>query len=324
MPPGQQAWGVRGGLGFSFQPESASCACRSQRGQVAVQDVALSLEAEAASCACRFVRSVVSKQAGGTNYSASSLNQCNPEIYEGRTPNASKPQNGVISPCGLIAWSLFNDTFAATQGTTALNIDVSAGWAALNACSSCHTASVVCLGICRVVNSLLLPPPGSWSANLTLALHPDLIITSLQLWPSSVPSAEVLHMCLQTQDISWAYDREHLYGNYQAQNFNDEAQYRGGGTITQNVSQAENLLVWMKPAAYHTFKKLYGRIDQPLLAGGSGTRLLCAVSTTCRATLGSHSLIVLGPETGLCNIKGAPAVAQGTDDLMHQAVPASI
>ena len=94
---------------------------------------------EATPCVCRFVRSVVSKQAGGTNYSASSLNQCNPEIYEGRAPNASKPQNGVISPCGLIAWSLFNDTFAATQGTTPLNIDVSAGCAALNACSDCTT-----------------------------------------------------------------------------------------------------------------------------------------------------------------------------------------
>ena len=120
-----------------------------QPGQVAVQDHAGSLETLAASYACRFVRSVVSKQAGGTNYSASSLNQCNPEIYEGRTANASKPQNGVISPCGLIAWSLFNDTFAATQGTTALNIDVSAGCAALIACSSYSSASVVFLGILR-------------------------------------------------------------------------------------------------------------------------------------------------------------------------------
>ena len=116
---------------------------------------------EATPCVCRFVRSVVSKQAGGTNYSASSLNQCNPEIYEGRAPNASKPQNGVISPCGLIAWSLFNDTFAATQGTTPLNIDVSAGCAALNACSDCTAESVACIGICRVVNSLQLPPTGA-------------------------------------------------------------------------------------------------------------------------------------------------------------------
>ena len=97
-------------------------------------------------------------------------------------------------------------------------------------------------------------------------------------------------MCLQTQDISWAYDREHLYGNYQAQNFNDEAQYRGGGTITQNVSQAENLLVWMKPAAYHTFKKLYGRINQPLLAGGSGTRLLCATDDNLQGNFGEPQL----------------------------------
>ena len=97
-------------------------------------------------------------------------------------------------------------------------------------------------------------------------------------------------MCLQTQDISWAYDREHLYGNYQAQNFNDEPQYRGGGAITQNVSQSENLLVWMKPAAYHTFRKLYGRIDQPLLAGGLGAWLLCADDDHQRGSLEEQEL----------------------------------
>ena len=106
---------------------------------------------------------------------------------------------------------------------------------------------------------------------------------------------------LQTQDISWAYDREHLYGNYQAQNFNDQPQYRGGGTITQNVSQAENLLVWMKPAAYHTFRKLYGRIDQPLLAGGPGHGFCVLVLTVYRAVLGSYSLLIPGPEAGLCH-----------------------
>ena len=70
------------------------------------------------------MRSEVSKQAGGTNYSASSLNKCNPIIYEGGSPNTSKIQDGVIDPCGLIAWSLFNDTFTATQGSQALAIDV--------------------------------------------------------------------------------------------------------------------------------------------------------------------------------------------------------
>ena len=82
------------------------------------------------------------------------------------------------------------------------------------------------------------------------------------------PSAEATTPCLQQNDIAWQYDMDHLYGNFQAQNFNDQPQYRGGGTITQNVSRAEGLLVWMKPAAYSTFRKLYGRIDQPLPAGG--------------------------------------------------------
>ncbi len=134
-------------------------------------------------------------------------------------------------------------------------------------------------------------------------------------------------MWLQTQDISWAYDREHLYGNYHAQNFNDEPQYRGGGTITQNVSQSENLLVWMKPAAYHTFKKLYGRIDQPLTAGGLGTRLLFADEDYLLGSLGEPQLdlsqvLRVGCVMDRLLAKGASVLGRGhqlscKDETMH-------
>lgn len=74
--------------------------------------------------------------------------------------------------------------------------------------------------------------------------------------------------CLvQERDISWRNDQTRLYGDYRAQNFNDLPQYRGGGAITQNVSRSEHLLVWMRPSAYHTMRKLWGKINTPLPAG---------------------------------------------------------
>ena len=44
-------------------------------------------------------------QLSGTNISGSAFDVCQPQAYLGG--NSSYP----ITPCGLIAWSLFNDTF---------------------------------------------------------------------------------------------------------------------------------------------------------------------------------------------------------------------
>jgi hypothetical protein len=144
----------------------------------------------------RYVRSIANKQAAGYFYGAgsSTLNICQPEEYEGRRPNASLPNNGIINPCGLIAWSNFNDSYSlSVDGGGALPVDES--------------------------------------------------------------------------NIAWSNDMTTLYGNYEGQNFNDLPQYRGGGALTQNVSKSEHLLVWMKPSAYHTMRKLWGKINVPLAAG---------------------------------------------------------
>lgn len=72
---------------------------------------------------CRYVRSLDSKQLGGKNSSSSA---CEPIQYVGdRGRNGSLPNDGKVNPCGLIAWSNFNDTFSASVGGRALAIDVS-------------------------------------------------------------------------------------------------------------------------------------------------------------------------------------------------------
>ena len=42
------------------------------------------------------------------------ISTCDPEVYNNDQP---------IVPCGLIAWSLFNDTYTFSRGTTKLNVD---------------------------------------------------------------------------------------------------------------------------------------------------------------------------------------------------------
>lgn len=57
----------------------------------------------------RYVRSVSYDQLHGGN--PSGLQDCVPQRWIGSEENASLPQMGQMNPCGLTAWSLFNDSF---------------------------------------------------------------------------------------------------------------------------------------------------------------------------------------------------------------------
>ena len=64
------------------------------------------------------MRSRSDNQLGGKGGASSS---CSPQQYI----NSSVTEAAEINPCGLIAWSFFNDTFSATQGGAAVPINVS-------------------------------------------------------------------------------------------------------------------------------------------------------------------------------------------------------
>lgn len=55
----------------------------------------------------------------------SDASSCEPERYVNDSPNSSLPNNGVIDPCGLIAWSFFNDSYTLADGSgNAVPVDV--------------------------------------------------------------------------------------------------------------------------------------------------------------------------------------------------------
>lgn len=75
----------------------------------------------------------------------------------------------------------------------------------------------------------------------------------------------------QQSDVAWKYDVQHLYGPVQPVNYNTEqlAAFRGGNTSDVVLNQNQHFIVWMRPAAQPTFRKLWAVIDAPLLAGDS-------------------------------------------------------
>lgn len=73
-------------------------------------------------CGCRYVRSLSAQQLGGQN--PGSANECSPkrilESKEGRQVNGT----GLIVPCGLVAASYFNDTYAVEDANGPISINV--------------------------------------------------------------------------------------------------------------------------------------------------------------------------------------------------------
>jgi hypothetical protein len=143
----------------------------------------------------RYVRSLDSKQLGGKN---STSGACEPVQYLGDNgKNNSLPNQGRVNPCGLIAYSNFNDTFAVSVGGRAQTIDDS--------------------------------------------------------------------------DIAWHYDRDHLYGHYLSQNYNNVPAFRGGNTTTTFIDESQHFMVWMRPDVHSTVRKLYGVINQDIPGGSTVT-----------------------------------------------------
>eukprot|EP00253_Pinus_taeda_P012335 PITA_12335 len=139
---------------------------------------------------CRYVNSRNDEQLMNAN-SQDETGGCDPEAKTGnKLP---------IIPCGLIAWSLFNDTYNFSRGNTSLTVN--------------------------------------------------------------------------RKDISWKSDREHKYGKNVFPNNFQNGTLVGGATLNPSIplSEQEDLMVWMRPAAFPTFRKLYGRIEEDLKENDSIT-----------------------------------------------------
>jgi len=80
----------------------------------------------------RYVRSRDDNQMAGKGTGSG---KCAPEQYVGGNPDPKLPKQGAVTPCGLIAWSSFNDTFGdaatvmgANGAPASVPLDVSASY----------------------------------------------------------------------------------------------------------------------------------------------------------------------------------------------------
>ncbi|KAK4802141.1 hypothetical protein SAY86_000344 [Trapa natans] len=70
------------------------------------------------------------------------------------------------------------------------------------------------------------------------------------------------------KNIAWSSDRDHKFGSdVYPKNF-QSGTLIGGGKLNSSIplNQQEDLIVWMRPAALPTFRKLYGKIETDLEA----------------------------------------------------------
>ena len=72
---------------------------------------------------------------------------------------------------------------------------------------------------------------------------------------------------VQESNLAWTFDRNHLYANFLATNFNDVPAVRGGNTSTVPIDTDQHLMVWMRVGAHATVRKLYATINTDIPAG---------------------------------------------------------
>ena len=103
----------------------------------------------------RYVRSRDDNQMAGKGGGSG---QCAPEQYVGSQPDPSLPNQGAITPCGLIAWSFFNDSFgdaAALVGPdgapSSVPLDVSLSYSCCVPCYRVLWAPVQVAGGCLML-----------------------------------------------------------------------------------------------------------------------------------------------------------------------------
>lgn len=168
----------------------------------------------------RYVRSYDANQMhNGGNLPGGSA--CDPYIYQGFSVNDSLPENGAILPCGQISHSNFNDSFLISMDSTPLDIDVCA-------CLSDVT------GMKRIVLFM--------ASNIIIC-----VFTKIRVYHN-----------MQSSNIAWKSDAEHLYGNVTSINYNTNPIYRGGNTSTLPLNENQQWMVWQRPAAHRLTNKLYG------------------------------------------------------------------
>jgi len=157
----------------------------------------------------RFQRSRDDYQLAGDEYYIKNPQaSCQPQAYIGSDTaerSGDNENNGAITPCGLIGWSQFNDTFE---------------------------------------------------------IHHE-------EEPGTSRNVEILE-----EGIAWPTDKEYLFGDVPAVNYNINASLRGGNSTEQLLSESEHLIVWFRTSSKPDIVYRWGTIEHDLEPGSYRLKIL--------------------------------------------------
>jgi hypothetical protein len=160
---------------------------------------------------------------------------------EGNGRNEQLPNDGAITPCGLIGWSQFNDTFRMP------------GFPVTSLIPSATTTPVprhpIQLSKGQIIGQNLKGQKNSFQFRVVTA------VDGAMAWQ------------IEDTDIAWKTDRDFLFGDVESVNYNRNTTLRGGATTTKLLSESERLIVWFRVSAFPDPTYRWGTIQQDLEPG---------------------------------------------------------
>ena len=174
-----------------------------------------------------------------------------------------------------MAFSYFNDSFSLASGSGAANpIPLDVRSAQMQLTHATHSLTSISLFVAQLYYSHFKYAGLCFNGDAVLCVAKMLVAWYQYdiLKPHTHASSSVTQVsfgALQDSNIAWSSDRNSLYGHYNSTNFNEFPQYRGGGGISGYVNDDQHFLVWMRPGAARTVRKLYAQINSDIPAGCS-------------------------------------------------------
>jgi LEM3 (ligand-effect modulator 3) family / CDC50 family len=190
----------------------------------------------------RYVRSVSAKQLHKGKATKKKSDQCKPE-FRLTVPGESLVDYGKIFPCGLRAWSTFNDTLDSFRVRSSCVAHCAASVSSCRVCTVAHTrccrkqGASAHLHICTATATRSGAPTACWRAGRKDA-H------ALQVSRGGAPDAP---LAFDGSDLVWNTDRNELYAHSKPRNFNIVPAKRGGKVVTGPIDEDEHFMAWMRP-----------------------------------------------------------------------------
>eukprot|EP00906_Rhabdomonas_costata_P005088 RCo007628 len=227
----------------------------------------------------RYAQSRSDAQLAGQSVSSGDISTCDPIQYYGPGPSSF---NRMYAPCGLIAWSMFNDSFEIF--TPNINFDG----------VDCSLNQTHCQRICAGTLAALYSEPATLCTKNGIAWASD-VNKKFKAPAVEVVGGTVIHQ-VSNPNPSNSARPNYYFGEEPPNYFNLSVtpDFEAGHVIP--IQTDEDFMVWMRTASLPTFRKLYRRFDTYTFPAGS-TIFVKVTNRFGVSMFGGHKYFVIGTQT---------------------------